>query len=196
MQNFPFTHNGQELWYSRSLAVSLCTFAAKVDEKDKLHVYVLANMRGPGAEFNKYMWNVPGGFIDFNENAETCGARETFEETGVIVEKDKIFFNTLDTNPTSGRQTMLASYFTYVDDIDKATSQFSLANSEPDEVLAIKFIDVTELGKYRWTRNQKEFIIMCLTKFIEQGLYSHLNIYSCKEEFENILSQAITNSLL
>ena len=70
MQNFEFEHNGKKLWYSRSLAVSALVHFIKDGE-----FYILANKRGSGAEFNQHLWNLPGGFVDFNETAEQAACR-------------------------------------------------------------------------------------------------------------------------
>ena len=84
MNNFEFEYEGKTYWYSRSLAVNCVLFY-----HDPLNErwYVLANKRGQGCEFNKGLWNVPGGFIDFNESAAECACRECKEETGRYPEK-------------------------------------------------------------------------------------------------------------
>lgn len=160
MNNFSFEHDGQKLWYSRSLACGLITFAYNNAGK----LCVLANKRGPGAEFNKGLWNVPGGFIDFNEDARQCALRETFEETGIDIlnfNVKQLKFLDLDTTPHGVRQTMTVRYVAELHQTaEEIEPYFSTANSEPDEVAEIKFIPVDELENYNWTRGQIHYILM------------------------------------
>jgi ADP-ribose pyrophosphatase YjhB (NUDIX family) len=155
MKNFSFEHNGQTLWYSRSLACSCIVFGCNKNNE----ICVLANKRGEGCEFNKLLWNVPGGFIDFDESAEQAAVRELYEETGVQISPGDIKFVALDTTPTGKRQTMAAS-FTYKlsDDVDIESINTTDEHSEPGEVAEIKFIPIKEIDKYQWTRGQKEKI--------------------------------------
>lgn len=151
MKNFEFEHNGQKLWYSRSLACS--TIILRYDSVNHT-VEILASKRGQGCEFNKGLWNVPGGFIDFDEDARECALRETYEETGVKIPQDQIMFQFLDTTPRGKRQTMVAVWagvFT-----KKATEDwtFDTSHSEKDEVEEIKWIDLNDLDKYQWTNDQ------------------------------------------
>jgi len=159
MNNFEFEHNGQKLWYSRSLACNLIIF--KTTNYDPMTItHVLANKRGQGCEFNKGLWNLPGGFIDFGEDAIDCALRETFEECGVDLKKRKCSCQLfkLDTKPTGKRQTMVATYVILVDEDEVKDWELSNKNSEPDEVETVEWVNVNELDKYKWTNNQKNLI--------------------------------------
>ena len=163
MNNFEFEHNGQKLWYSRSLACNAIIFRLHED----FSVDVLACKRGQGCEFNKGLWNVPGGFIDFDEDAKQCALRELHEETGISIDYSRIWFFKLDSQPRGARQTMVASH---VGIFAKATTDtwiFSTEYSEPDETEEIKWIPIEELDKYEWTRGQKENIMEALTRFLK-----------------------------
>lgn len=156
MNNFPFQHEGQTLWYSRSLACNLVVIAA---DKGGKNPKVLACKRGQGCEFNKGLWNVPGGFIDFNENAQKCAIRETFEETGLKIDERFVHFLYLDTEPRSYRQTMIASHYAFFLWEDVENWEFSMDHCEPGEVEEIKWIPLTDLDKYDWTNNQFSNIV-------------------------------------
>ena len=154
MNNFPFQHEGQTLWYSRSLA---CNLVVIVTDREGKNPKVLACKRGQGCEFNKGLWNVPGGFIDFNENAINCALRETFEETGMSVDEQDLHFLYLDTEPRSYRQTMVASHYAFFfeDDVKNWMVSFSNEHCEPGEVEEIRWIPLDEIDEYRWTNHQE-----------------------------------------
>lgn len=153
MQNFEFEHNGQKLWYSRSLAVSLLAHSV-FDDK----IRILANKRGEGAEFNKHLWNLPGGFVDFNETAEEAACRETLEETGYIINPQDISLVNLDTNPkNSWRQTMVAKFNVALEHTPEHDVNFRLVNTN-GEVEDVEWIALDELDNYNWVRGQKEYI--------------------------------------
>jgi 8-oxo-dGTP diphosphatase len=153
MNNFEFEHNGEKLWYSRSLACNIGVFRINNDEYE-----VLACKRGQGCEFNKGLWNIPGGFIDFNENAAQCAVRELFEETGVKISEKQAFFNNLSTNPRGVRQTMNASHYAFFDKEETLNWVFTTEFSENEETEEIKWIPMSELKTYKWTNNQTSLI--------------------------------------
>jgi 8-oxo-dGTP pyrophosphatase MutT (NUDIX family) len=153
MNNFEFEHNGKKLWYSRSLAVSLLAHSV-FDGK----IRILANKRGEGAEFNKHLWNLPGGFVDFNETAEEAACRETLEETGYIINPRDISLVDLDTNPkNSWRQTMVAKFNVALEYTPEHDVNFRLTNTN-GEVEDVEWIALDELDNYNWVRGQKEYI--------------------------------------
>lgn len=150
MQNFEFEHNGQKLWYSRSLACNVIIM--RKNENNDLEV--LACKRGQGCEFNKGKWNVPGGFIDFNEDAITCALRELKEETGLTIPKDRVKFFSLNTTPNGKRQTMVACHYALFDISETLDWEFSYEFSEPDETEETKWIPINELNQYTWCNGQ------------------------------------------
>lgn len=153
MNNFEFEHNGEKLWYSRSLACNIGVFRINNDEYE-----VLACKRGQGCEFNKGLWNIPGGFIDFNENAAQCAVRELFEETGIKISEKKVTFYKLSTNPRGVRQTMNASHYAFFDKEETLNWVFTTEFSENEETEEIKWIPMSELKNYKWTNNQTSLI--------------------------------------
>lgn len=155
MNNFPFEHNGETLWYSRSLACSAVVLRYDVADKT---VEVLAVKRGQGCEFNKGKWNVPGGFIDFNENAKQCAIRETREETGIELPFEQVMFQELDTEPAGVRQTMVAIHSAVFPKTATRDWKFTTENAEPSEVEEIRWIDLVDIDKYNWCRGQIENI--------------------------------------
>ena len=154
MKNFPFQHNGQELWYSRSLACNLIVFVKKKDG-----IYVLANKRGQGCEYNRGIWNLPGGFIDFDEDGIDCAIRETWEECGIAIDRKDVSFFSLDTNPrNSKRQTMVATHYAVFDEEDTRDWLLTNVNCEKGEVEDIELIHIDELERLVWMNAQLKTI--------------------------------------
>ena len=76
MNNFPITQDGKTYWISRSMAVSCFVFAPINGEW-----HVLANQRGTGTPDYQGYWNVPCGYLDFDETTKHGALREVFDAT-------------------------------------------------------------------------------------------------------------------
>lgn len=145
LRNFPFVHHGKLYWYSRSVATSHFVFA-----KNNLGNWcVLANKRGSGTPDFSGFWNVPCGYLDFNESVEEAAQRETFEETNVFVKKEDIHLFHINSEPTSNRQNVVFSFKSIIDDSCE-NIQLSADSSEKNEVDEIKWIPLEEVGDYKW----------------------------------------------
>lgn len=161
MKNFEFEHEGQKLWYSRSVVVSLYLYTR--DEKGALRI--LANRRGHLNEVKPNYWNVPGGYLDFDENDLECAERECFEETGVKVnltrpcESDYCtsLLHHVDTNPTGHQNVtiVLTSFIPW-----NIAKQYTLTNAhaEPNEVDEVAWLRMDEVNNRSWIRNQLTYI--------------------------------------
>lgn len=143
--NFPIKRNGRVYYVSRSVAVSLYCYC-----RDRQGNWcVLANQRGPGAPNNVGLWNVPCGYLDYNEDALTAAARETFEETGVKVPKEKIMFMGANSGNFGGSQNVSMRHACVLDGtVDNYP--VSDGNCEEGEVSDIQWIRLNEIGKYKW----------------------------------------------
>lgn len=142
MKNFPFEHDGQILWYSRSIAINCLIFAK--DKNNDLHI--LITKRGKSAVSSPDMYCVPGGFLDFDEDLITCVIREVYEETGLILSRQLVNFWNINSIPNtcSDRQTVTIMYYTvlpgFIEDYT-LTTEFS----EPDEIQELMFIPISML---------------------------------------------------
>lgn len=145
MKNFPFTHNNEEYWYSRS-----CTSVAFIFCKNKNGEWcVLANKRGPSAPTNKGKWNVPCGYVDFGETLKQAAAREAFEETGVWISSEKLHFFHKNDKPEGKKQNITFLYYGVlkgtIDDYP-----CNLDHMEPGEVSDAQWINLYKLHCYTW----------------------------------------------
>lgn len=169
MKNMPVIVDEREYWISRSVAVSCVVFAKNNDGE----LCVLINKRGT-ALFNPGKWNIPGGFIDYDENAEQCAKREVYEETGVDLSNNKLTFIDVNTEPLGKRQTIAIHYYTL---LDKQVENIKLTNefAEENEVDDIRFVPISKIKDYRniLTRDQEKYIMIA---------YDKLNSFSiCKQ---------------
>lgn len=154
-KNFPFTWKGRVLWYSRAVAVTSFVYGKNADGV----WHVLANKRGNGTpDFTGY-WNVPCGYLDFNETGENAAIRETFEETGLNF-KDKLFrMCGVSTNPNNNRQNVSIRYNLFLKEPIESFSSFSKKYMEKDEVEDIKWIPLTEINNYEWAFGHNAYIL-------------------------------------
>lgn len=140
MKNFPFEHEGQTLWYSRSVAVSTCVFC-----KDSEGVWcALINKRGKGAPTAKGKWCIPAGYLDFDEDICNCGIREIYEETGVKVPRVLMNYYAVNSIPNTHTQNVVFIYYAI---LPGTTDDYELTSehSEPDEVDDIMFVPLPML---------------------------------------------------
>ena len=147
MKNFAFEHDGKTLWYSRSVACSMYLF---VYDRETKQWYVLISKRGPGCPSNIGKWNVPGGYLDFDETLPEAARRECYEETGVLYD-GWIHFASLSTNIYSKAQNVVCSFYGVmkVDDIMDINTSYE--HCEKDEVIDINWCPVENFFKMNMT---------------------------------------------
>ena len=143
MKNFPFEHEGRTLWYSRSVACSLYLY---VYDKSLKEWFVLVSKRGPGCPSNIGKWNVPGGYLDFDERLEDAARRECWEETGIRY-NDNVHLASVSTNIHSTKQNVVCSFYGIlkVKDIREVMGKLNMDNCEKDEVDEVGFWRVKDI---------------------------------------------------
>jgi len=146
------------VWESRSVA-TVATIVARYKNED----YILLAKRGKGAADHQGLWNMPCGYLDYNERTEQCCVREVFEETGVYLPKimlgNKILkFDMLQpyyvkSDINSNRQNVSLYYGLYfeTDKLPETTDKFS----EPNEIEEIKWVKIPYIDKYIFAFNHK-----------------------------------------
>jgi len=186
--------NNKTIWESRSPAV-VGIIIANYNNID----HVLINKRGSGTpNFNGY-WNLPAGYLDWNENGYNGICREIYEETGIYVPNIINNFIILDNNmyqpfyvetePTH-LQNVSLSYGLYfkTDNLLETTDKYS----EPDEIEDIKWIPITNINLYDFAFNHDKRILMYYNKV--KSINENVNInfnnwedYDENKEYENEL---------
>ena len=153
MKNFPFEKDGRTYWYSRAVVCVSAVFCKDADG----NVYILANQRGTATDKEVGKWNIPVGFLDFDETTQQCAAREIFEETGVRIEPERLKLQSINSMPDGGSQDIGFRYYTVlrgtVDDYLVDTR-----HQEKNEVVAAKWIDTRRLNDYEWAWNHLDLI--------------------------------------
>lgn len=145
--------DGKEAYITRPVAVkALCFFVVNKE------IYILANKRGPKIP-DAGLWDLPGGYINYDETLKEACVREVAEETGVkLFPYDLEFYVYLDDPKHNEEQTVVMTYYTIkqlktLDEIDLTTKY-----SEDGEVEEVKFIPCTEINDYDWVYSHKDLI--------------------------------------
>lgn len=145
------------VWESRSPAL-VGVIIAEFDTEE----YVLIGKRGKGAADNHGRWNVPCGYLDWDESGYDGICREIFEETGLYIPdvlKGKYSHQNLlvsenhlnnpfyvNTQPTENRQNVSLSYGLYF--VCDRLPELSIKYCEPDEVSEVMWMKLSQLDSY------------------------------------------------
>lgn len=153
MNNFPIEKDGKTYWVSRSIAV-----IGLVLTKSNNKWYFLANKRGEGCPDFNGCWNIPCGYLDYNETAEEAVAREVFEECGIRFDPSQFTAFYINSDPReSNRQNVTIRYIAFVDQSYmhiKTTDRFS----EKNEVEEIRWIPLTDVDNYEWAFEHEKIL--------------------------------------
>lgn len=156
MKNFPLLdENGKEWWISRSIAVTGCVFTFLNGKW-----CVLANKRGEGTPDFQGMWNMPCGYLDFNETTAEAVIREVYEETGVRLNPNFLHFWKFNDSPAQNRQNVSFRYYALID-AQPGSISVGTGNDrggEEDEVEAIGWIPLDSIDKYQWAFDHDKII--------------------------------------
>lgn len=160
MKNFPIEYEGNVYWRSRSVAVAGFIFCQDADGE----WCVLANRRGPGCPDEVGKWCCVCGYLDFFENGEEAVARETKEETGVIIDPSRVHFDSVMFS-TKNDQNVTLRYFVW---LEGQCSDYQLSNeyNEKDETTDIKWIGVKDVSLFEWAFGHKNIIIELAGKYL------------------------------
>lgn len=168
--------NKKKIWHSRSVAVNAVIIA-----KVKGILYLLTGLRGKGCPDYVGYWNVPCGYLDWDENGTDACYREIWEETGLnlkqFIDSSEYYISHIDnpwstnTEPTINKQNVSFRYgaFVHAKKLPKLTTKYS----EKDEVEKLEWMkidNITDLDSKEWAFSHKKLIKMYIQKI---GLLNH-----------------------
>ncbi len=158
MKNFPIkAEDGKTYWVSRAIGVSGIVFYATDSD-----IFVLANKRGKNTPDFQGMWNLPCGYLDFDETTKEACSREVYEETGIKVAPDKWKLLEIADSPTQNKQNVTIRYYYCI--TNPQPKDISLGSNtenrggEEDEVESIAWINIKNIDNYEWAFGHKEVI--------------------------------------
>jgi 8-oxo-dGTP pyrophosphatase MutT (NUDIX family) len=149
-----FPVNIKIIWESRSCAVN-CIVIIKNDDQ----YFILLGQRGSGSPDYVGKYNLPSGYMDFNESATEAALREVWEETGVYIPeiKGNIIFNHMDkpwdvnSEPSANRQNISLRFGIVIE--SNEFPELSTENNEPNEVSDLRWVNIENLGEYDFAFN-------------------------------------------
>ena len=164
------TSDGRQLWISRSVAVAVCILVIHDGT-----TYVLVNQRGPGVPDNQGLWNMPCGYLDFDETTSEAAIREVWEECGVdavslLSQAELTFFDepwTVASNVHNPKQNVTIHHglVTRV----KALPALTAEHNEPNETTAIRWLPVGDVPTLEFAFNHPSYI----RRFVERVQSTH-----------------------
>ena len=146
-------------WFSRSVAVATCVL---LNDTDTGGWFILANQRGNGTPDYQGYWNLPCGYLDYNEEAEDAAMREVYEETGIRLTSVKYFGHS--TSPNENRQNVCFFFVAFLQG-SKSRLNFSKDNMEEGEVEGIQWLPVEKSGSLRWAFDHDELVQKVLSRY-------------------------------
>lgn len=149
MKNFPVEIKGKTYWISRSVSVTLIVFVITETE-----TFLLANKRGPKTPDFQGYWNIPCGYLDYNETAEEAAVRELKEETGIEVYDCFLSLDGINSSPKENNQNVNIRYVT-IGSKELLSKEFVF---DPEEVEKVKWINVNDIDNYNWAFNHLEIL--------------------------------------
>lgn len=146
-------------WFSRSVAV-----ATAVLLNDNGKWYILANQRGTGTPDYQGYWNLPCGYLDYNEEANEAAVREVYEETGIKLNPASVKYFGHSSSPNENRQNVV---FFFVGFLDGSVSDFSFSkdNIEEGEVEGIQWLPIENVGDIKWAFDHDELVKKVLSMY-------------------------------
>jgi 8-oxo-dGTP pyrophosphatase MutT (NUDIX family) len=150
------TVDGRQIWVSRSVAVAVSIIL--VCERSP---YILVNQRGPGVPDFQGYWNLPCGYLDYDETTSEAAVREVWEECGVnalelLNHADCEFFSKpwdISSTPSNERQNVTVHHGLHGRVHTLPT--LSNANNEPNETTDIRWLPLAQVDSLQYAFNHR-----------------------------------------
>lgn len=155
--------DGTKVAKDRSVGVVLLV----ASETDDGEVFVLCNQRGKRTSDSKLKWNLPSGYLDWDETGEEGARRECLEECGLDIPLEYIIEAEHSTSPKENRQNVIFRYLAYILEGEDFIMEKSLipTSTEPDEVRNVMWISLNDLDKYDFAWGQVETIRRIISNY-------------------------------
>lgn len=192
-----YLEDGRRVAIDRSVGVVMLCYTKLNDD-----IYILVNKRGAKTSEFALKWNLPSGYLNWNESGEEAAIRETIEETGISIPLELVKEIEHSTKPSENRQNVI---FRYVAEVPSDYMNKELKSQDSNEVNSIMWINIKDINTVEWAFNQKETILRLLSKLMKHKTltitYYHSNIleemlFSSQEdadEFDNALKDYLNN---
>lgn len=169
-------------WFSRSCAVVTCVL---LEENGRW--FVLAGQRGSGTPDYQGYWNLPCGYLDYNENTQEAAVREVHEETGINISPNQLVLLGHSSEPTENRQNVC---FFYAAMLHGSREQlgFSKDDMEENEVDGIQWLPIEKANTLKWAFDHDLVLQKALSKLgyrMKNG--GNYSAYSCIEQAIDML---------
>lgn len=170
-------------WFSRSVAMATAVF---LNNNGKW--YVLANQRGAGTPDYQGWWNLPCGYLDYNEDTIDGARREVYEETGIKLKRSQMKAMGETSDPRQNRQNVCYRFAAFINGAPE-DYPFSKDNMEANEVGGIKWVPVEQINSVQWAFGHNRILQEFLDKFkhVMGGEYSEYGAYSCVSKAKDLL---------
>lgn len=162
------SEDGREIWLARHIAVAVTALAIHDDEP-----YVLVNQRGPGVPNYQGYWNLPCGYLDYDETTQEAGIREVWEECGVDIQPlldrahIRFFDQPWDVNSRPGgtkqNVTIHHGFAVSVSSLPRTSNLYN----EPNETLDIKWLALREVNEFEFAFDHKSRIAQFVQRIRE-----------------------------
>lgn len=151
--------DGRSFWVSRSVAVAVCILLVC-----QRKAYILVNQRGPGLPDFQGYWNLPCGYLDYDETTEQAAVREVWEECGVnalqLIDRARAeYFSKpwdISSTPSGAKQNVTIHHGLYAE--VETLPSVSAAHNEPGETSDIRWLPLSELDTLQYAFNHRSRI--------------------------------------
>jgi 8-oxo-dGTP pyrophosphatase MutT (NUDIX family) len=184
ISNTPHKIGDKTIWESRSVAVNCVIVVTDTDYTSE--PFVLISKRGPGAADFQGLWNIPAGYLDYDETTSEACVREVWEETNInlysilnMKEDDKNYVvqdyitkewgtNSDISNNRQNVSFRYGIYFVMDDFINKLN--LSDKNSELNEIGDIKWIPLSKINEYDFAFGHDNLIKIFVNKYVDHKI--------------------------